>query len=351
MYFLYGLRKSVNIRPADNAGEPEISVIVAGRNESGNISDCINSLKLTVYNKDSIEFILVNDNSTDDTLELMNDSVKGDGRFKVISSFLSGSSNLKGKANAIDNAVGIAEGELIISTDADCKVPEYWVKKTAEYFSKDTGMVCGFTFIEHNNSLFGLMQCIDWFYLLSLASGSSGLDKIMSCIGNNLSYSKEAYQSVGGYESIKFSVTEDLALMRKINSSDKYKILFPLNRDCLVRTKPCGNIREVFSQKRRWFRGGIGINLLGYITGFFLYAANFMLIFGLFFMSVKLYLILIFIKFLSELILLMPAFKIYDVKYLYKFYPVFSVYFAVYGLLLPLSFLFKKGITWKDRNF
>lgn len=334
-----------------NSPDKSVTVIVAGRNESNNITDCINSLKQSEVLNNQVEFILVNDNSTDNTLELMQkaaDNVQG---FKVMNSKPSFTSNLKGKANAIDNAIEISSGEIIVSTDADCIVPKEWINKTAGYFNEETGMVCGFTFIDHKNSLFNLMQCIDWFYLLTLASSSCGLKKIMSCIGNNLSFTKKAYEYTGGYSSIKFSVTEDLALMRKINAAGIFNIHFPLDRKCLIKTKPCESVKELISQKRRWLKGGIGINFLGYLTGLSLYSVNILLLFGLFFIELPLYLLLISVKIISELILLRITFRIFNVKYLYKYYPLFTIYFALYGLLLPITFIFKSGIKWKERKF
>ncbi|HRJ99144.1 MAG TPA: glycosyltransferase [Ignavibacteria bacterium] len=348
---MYGLKKSVDLIPDSYDTESPVSVIVAGRNESTNIVNCINSLKNTNVDDTKVEFILVNDNSTDNTFGLMKKNTEDDGRFTVINSHVSASANLKGKANAIDNAISICNGDIIVSTDADCTVPQNWVSSTSKYFKKDTGMVCGFTVIRNNGSLFSVLQNIDWLYLLTLASASTGLNKTMSCIGNNLSYSKKAYRKVGGYESIKFSVTEDLALMRKINASKEFKILFPLDKNCLVTTEPCKNLKELFSQKRRWFRGGIGINFLGYVTGICLFSVNIIFLFGIFFLNINYFLLFAFIKLISEIFLLRNTFKIFELSSLYKYYPLFMIYFALYGLILPFTFIFQRDIKWKDRKF
>src|SRR4030095_8571351 len=121
-------------------------------------------------------------------------------------------------------------GKIILSTDADCRVPPDWVLSTVSYYESNTGMVCGFTSVKSENSLFAKVQNIDWMYLLTLASASTGLRMIMSCVGNNLSFRKESYENAGGYESIDFSVTEDLALMRKIDSMKEYNIHFPVDK-------------------------------------------------------------------------------------------------------------------------
>lgn len=351
LYLYSGLKKSLQLSKILNPKPAKVTVIVAGRNEEGNIVRCINSLSKIDYPEEYLEIILVNDNSTDNTYNLMLEATKNFRCFKVINSGKSNSGNLKGKANAINTAIKICTGEIIISTDADCQVPVNWVKENVKYFNQMTAMVCGFTYIDPEKSLFAKVQCIDWMYLLSLASSSAGLKMILSCVGNNLSFTKEIYNQVGGYESISFSVTEDLALMRKINKNKNFEIKFPLDKECLVETLPCKNLSELLSQKRRWFRGGTGINFLGYVIGFELYTVNILVVFGLFFLSLKIYSALVIIKLISELVLLSKTFQRFNLQKLYKYYPLFILYFAFYGLILPVSFLFKTKIKWKGQKF
>ncbi|MEO8209507.1 MAG: glycosyltransferase [bacterium] len=351
LFLYFGFKKSFALTKNQNSYCPKVSVIVAGRNEEKNIVRCITSLSKLNYPKELLEIILVNDNSTDKTFNLMTESIQDFNFFKVINSGKNISNNLKGKANAINTAIEICTGDIIISTDADCEVPVNWINETVLYFDKKTAMVCGFTMIEFKKSLFAKVQCIDWMYLLSLASSSAGLRLILSCVGNNLAFTKNAYEQTGGYESIGFSVTEDLALMRKINSNKNYVIKFPVDKECLVETLPCKNMHELFSQKRRWFRGGIGINFLGYIIGFELYSMNLLIILGLFFLNFKLYIALIIIKIISEMILISETFQRFNLKELYKYYPLFILYFAFYGLTLPFTFIFHTKIKWKERKF
>lgn len=351
LYLYSGFRKSLSLKKSTSHNLPKVSVIVAGRNEEQNIGSCINSLLNLNYPKELMEIILVDDFSSDRTLEIMTDLTKDNPVFKVINSNKENTGNLRGKANAINTAIEICTGEIIVSTDADCVVPSGWVHETVLYYSQNTAMVCGFTLIDYKQTLFAKLQCMDWMYLLTLASSSAGLKMILSCLGNNLSYTKNAYLNTGGYKSIDFSVTEDLALMRNMDRNKNYEIRFPADNSCLVKTSACKNLSELFSQKRRWFRGGTGINLLGYIIGFELYAVNFFFIFGFLFVNIYFYLVLVAIKTISELILLSTTFKIFEIKNLYKYYPLFSVYFAFYGLALPLSFLFARKINWKGRKY
>lgn len=348
--FYAGLKKSGSIAKIDPDFLPSVSVLVAARNEEHNIVNCISSLKKSEYPSDKLQIILINDNSDDRTGELMMKETEGHSQFLVLNTKDYKFNELKGKVNALSYGISKSTGELFLMTDADCEVPPEWVSDTVKYYDDKTGLICGFTMIEYKSSLFAKLQSLDWIYLQSLASSSSGIDSELSCIGNNLSVSSKAYNEIGGYENLKFSVTEDLALMRRLKAEKKYRIKYPVNENCLIKTNACADIKELYRQKRRWFRGGLDINLLGYILGFELYAMNIILLSGMLFLSLPIYLLVIIVKFISELLIIMPVYRKFKYTGLIKYYPLFQLYFAVYGLLLPFTFLTGSGIVWKERN-
>lgn len=350
LFLRFGLQKSISLSVVNKIPKNKVTILVAAKNEEVIIKDCISSLKKLSYDKNNLEIFLINDNSSDRTKEIMLTETKGLQYFKVIDSSKENSTNLKGKANALDTAIKQATGEVIIGTDADCIVNPDWVQETLKYYDKNTAMVCGTTFINFEKSLFHKMQALDWIYLQTLASASSGINMTLSCIGNNLSFQKKTYEDLGGYESIKFSVTEDLALMQEIHAK-KLVIKYPINKNSLVETQACKDLNELFKQKRRWFRGGLRINPLGLLLGIEMYPVNLMLIFGLLFLNWKIYLFFVLIKFLSDFILIAKPIKIYKFTSLRKYFIHFQLFFAFYGLTLPWTFLFNTKIHWKDRKF
>src|SRR4030095_7025838 len=115
----------------------------------------------------------------------------------------------------------------------------------------------GYSVIKPKNLFWGL-QSVDWLYLLSVASGGDGIRIPISCVGNNMSYRKKAYDEVGGYEKIPFSVTEDFMLLQKIHKDAGYNTKFPVNDETKNITLPCLTINQLLSQKKRWAAGGIG---------------------------------------------------------------------------------------------
>lgn len=350
LVFYYGLKRSEGIKKNPSDRFPFVSIIVAARNEENNIGKCINSLKGINYPADRYEVILVNDNSTDSTKGIMLNHTENHNEFLILDTIDAPETNLVGKVRALSYGISKSNGELIMMTDADCTVNENWLMETSGYFNEKTGLICGFTMIEFSYGYFSKLQALDWIYLQALASASSGINTELSCIGNNLSMSANAFNSIGGYKGLKFSVTEDLALLRKIKAENKYSVVYPINPGCLVKTLPCADFKELYQQKKRWFRGGTDINWLGYLLGFLLYVSNFVLLTGFIYLSPIVYIVSVFFKMVSELLIILPVYRKLNYSKLIQYFPLFQLYFAVYGLLLPFTFLFGHRIVWKDRK-
>ncbi len=134
----------------------KVTVIVAARNEEKNILRCLNSLDRLIYPEDKIEIIIVDDNSEDNTNLIVSNFIDGKNKFKLIKTH-DKISNLIGKTNALANALKIASGDIIFTTDADCVVNPNWVKKTVSYFQDDVVAVFGYTYIEGGKSFYDML--------------------------------------------------------------------------------------------------------------------------------------------------------------------------------------------------
>ncbi len=344
--FIIGLSKKY--QKLNEEELPVVSVIVAARNEEDNILDCMESLAGLEYPVDKIEIIIVNDHSTDRTGEIVTGFISDKPVFKqMIPQNAIGT--LKGKTNALANAIKTARGEIILTTDADCVVSPTWVKTIASYYKKDVGFVGGFT-TQFDNTTFEGMQAIDFIYLLSVAAGTINLNKPLSCIGNNMSYRKTAYDEVGGYEGLPFSVTEDFNLLMAIHKLKKYKIIYPLDEGGLVISKPCPDWKTLFWQKKRWGVGGTESDLIGYLVmlwGFLSNAA--ILLTPLFFSPTALYLCLF--KIMVDYFFVYPVFKKLKLGLKLVHFIAFEIYFIAYVLLLPFIVLPNRKVKWKGREY
>ena len=327
---------------------PTVSVIVAARNEEKNILTCMESLNELIYPSDKIEIIIVNDNSTDSTAKIITDYIKDKPLFKCFTtSKIIG--DLKGKTNALANALETANGEVILTTDADCRVSPMWAKSIASYYEDEVAMVCGYTTQDAYNNFTG-MQMLDFFYLLTVAAGTMNLNFPLSCIGNNMSYRKSVYKEIGGYEKIPFSVTEDFNLLKTIFKLKKYKIIYPLDTEALVTSKPCESYKSLYWQKKRWGVGGLDSDLPGFLIMASGFIANIGILLAPFFFSTSVLYILIF-KIITDFFFLYPVLDKFKLQSKLKYFLAFEIYFIVYVIGLPLLVLLNKRVIWKGRRY
>lgn len=344
--FTVGAGKKYRKIPVDKF--PAATVIVAARNEENNILDCMQSLDNLIYPEGKLDIIIVNDHSTDSTGQIIDEFIKGKPKFrKIIPQQSIGS--LKGKTNALANAIEIAQGEIILTTDADCIVSPNWVRTHASYYNDNVGFVGGFTTQQDQNPFAG-MQAIDFVYLLTVAAGSINLGKPLSCIGNNMSYRKSVYNEVGGYEGLPFSVTEDFRLLMAVHDLKKYKIIYPLDVGALVTSKACPDWTTLYWQKKRWGVGGMESDLIGYsvmVWGYIVHAAMLMLPF--FFSLTGLYLSIF--KICVDYFFVKPVFNKLNLRMRFSHFIAFEIYFIIYVLVLPFIVLPNRKVKWKGRTF
>lgn len=346
IFFSIGASKKYKKLPDDKL--PSVTVVVAARDEEGNILDCLQSLDKLIYLEGRIEIIVVNDHSTDSTGEIIKTFIKDKPKFKTL--IPEGSiGSLKGKTNALANAVKISSGEVILTTDADCIVSPTWAKTIASYYKDDVGFVGGFTTQEDYNAFAG-MQAIDFVYLLTVAAGAINLGKPLSCIGNNMSYRKTVYEKIGGYEGLPFSVTEDFNLLMAIHDLKSYKIIYPLDENALVISKSCPDWKTLYWQKKRWGVGGMESDLIGYLVmvwGYIVHGA--MLLLPFFFSMTGLYLSIF--KLCVDYFFVKPVLKKLNLRMKISHFIAFEIYFIVYVLVLPFIVLPNRKVKWKGRTF
>jgi cellulose synthase/poly-beta-1,6-N-acetylglucosamine synthase-like glycosyltransferase len=327
---------------------PTVSIVVAARNEQNNIRRCMESLDKLIYPEGKLEIILINDNSTDSTLDKIENFIVGKSRFRCITT-KKNVGNLKGKTNALANGLESAAGEIILTTDADCSVSPTWALSLASFYQKDVGMVCGYT-SQESYSAFSGMQSLDFLYLLTVAGGAMNFNVPLSCIGNNMSYRKTVYNEIGGYENIPFSVTEDFKLLKTIFNLNKYKIIYPLEPEAHVISRPCENINQLYWQRKRWGIGGLDSDP----AGFFVMAVGFItqvciLLTPFIFSFVALNLMIF--KLAIDFLFLYPSLKKLNLTKSYKYFFVFELYFIIYVIALPFMVLFSRKVIWKGRKY
>ncbi|MFA4923237.1 MAG: glycosyltransferase [Ignavibacteriaceae bacterium] len=346
VWFILGLQKKFPKKSFEEL--PSATVIVAARNEEKNISACLEALNNLEYPEGKLEIILVDDKSTDKTGEIISSFISDKPKFKKLVTKKE-IGHLKGKTNAIANAIEQAKGEIILTTDADCIVSPTWAKTLASYYSDDVAIVNGFT-VQNAHTQFAGMQHLDFVFLLSVASGTINYNKPLSCIGNNMSYRKAAYDEVGGYENLPFSVTEDFNLLFAIHNLKKYKIIYPLDVNGLVTTLSCADFNNLYRQKKRWAVGGLKAPLLGFFIMANGWVAHLAILLLPFFFTMAA-LSLFFFKLIIDFLFLFFVLNELKLTSTLKYFFVFEVYYILYVVLLPFAVLPNRKVLWKGREY
>jgi cellulose synthase/poly-beta-1,6-N-acetylglucosamine synthase-like glycosyltransferase len=332
------------------ASFPNVSVVVAARNEEENIERCLRSILQVDYPADKLEVVVADDGSTDRTPEIISKIKQEHNNLKVIR-IESQINNLKGKANALAQAIAQTNGEFIFLTDADCEVPRTWIKGMLRHFDEKTGVASGVTIIETGKIFYG-MQSLDWAFLLSVAAAVGRLFKPVACIGNNMAFRKEAYIECGGYQNLKFSITEDFALFKAITENGKWGYAFPVDLETLVISKPVKTLKELYHQKKRWGTGGLDTGLFGIavMSGGFVF--HLLLILSpLLIEKISSLLISLALKFLIDGAFLFKTLRKFKKTSLLKYLPFFELYYIIYVVVLPFVVFFGGKTVWKNRKY
>ncbi|CUS95957.1 glycosyltransferase [Candidatus Kryptobacter tengchongensis] len=348
--FLFALNKDKRRNPINTETLPDVSVVVAARNEEENIERCVRSILELDYPKDKLEIIVANDGSTDRTEEIVRNLQQNNSNLKLLN-IKANINNLKGKANALAQAIDKARGEIIFMTDADCAVPKTWIKGMLKYFDEETGVASGITIIESGKTFYG-MQSLDWAFLLGVAASVGKLFKPVACIGNNMAFRKKAYVECGGYQNLKFSITEDFALFKAITSNGKWKYAFPVDIETLVISKPLKTWKELYHQKKRWGTGGLDTGPLGISVMIGGYIFHLLLLLSPLFINNPLSLLLaLSLKLLVDGSFLFKILKKLKKLSLLKYLPFFELYYIIYVVVLPFIVFFGGKTVWKERQY
>ncbi|MCK9272212.1 glycosyltransferase family 2 protein [Candidatus Gracilibacteria bacterium] len=184
------------------------SVVFCAYNEENYLLPTLDSFTKIQTNL-PIEIIAVNNNSTDRTKEILEQS-----GIKVINE------NKKGISYARNTGLNEARGEIIFQTDADTKIPSTWIDSHYQhYFNNDIGGVSGGIKYEDVCILYYLYRfgAIGYHVFLDL------IGKGPLCRGGaNLSYRKDVASSVGGFTP-GCDYGEDILLFDKLSKVSKVK--------------------------------------------------------------------------------------------------------------------------------
>ena len=225
-------------------GQPFLSVVIAARNEDHVIGQLLNDISNQSYKK--FEVIVVDDHSTDKTSDIIRAVAAKDLRFSVVTNMG------EGKKAAITTGIQVAKGEIIVTTDADCRVKDQWLEAMAANFQNEKiKLVFGGVKIE-GQTFFSRMQSHEFLSLVGTAVSTLWWGFPSMCNGANLAFRRSVFFEVGGYEgNFQIPSGDDEFLMHKVFNRYGDGIYFVSAKEAIVRTSAVAP-REFIQQRIRW---------------------------------------------------------------------------------------------------
>ncbi len=352
LLFVIGFDK-LNTSTKNYEDTTQFSVIIPFRNEAENLPSLLNSIKEIEYHQSLFEIILVDDESSDNSIEIITQFFINNPEIdiKIIKNLRDSNSP---KKDAISTAISITKYNWIIATDADCILPKTWLSSfNTSICENNPNMIVAPVSFKSNSSFLHQFQLIDFLSMQGATIGGFGIKKPFMANGANLAYKKELFLKLNGFKDNDFIASgDDVFLLENFVAYNRSKVIFLKNIEALVTTYPTKNWNELIQQRKRWaakathFKSNFAKSI-GALVFFANCVIGLSIIIGLY---QPIFLTLLLPKFLIDTVLIFKTAGLYQNKINFLsflktllFYPFFTVYIAITSLSSPF--------VWKDRHF
>lgn len=360
LYLLFGFNKIEDFSGENVRQKTNFSIIIPYRNEAENLSGLFASLQEIYYRPDKFEIIMIND-ASEDTSEEMCRKFKAENPELNIQLLNSVPKSGSPKKDAISSGINSATGEYILTTDADCLVPEKWLLEFDAFLQvSEAKLVAGpvqFTVPKSGKSNFlHRFQELDFFSLQAATIGGFGVQNPFMCNGANLCYEKASFLKLNAYkDNDHIASGDDIFLLEKFRKN-KFATGFLKSTEAVVRTKAQADLSSYISQRIRWAAKTSSYkNNFGKFTGLLVLLMNAALVIAFFgmltgFLSTGTFFLIFLVKFNVDFVLIYKAAEFYEREDILKSYIWCSITYPFFSSYVAISSLFK-GYSWKGRSF
>lgn len=226
-----------------------ISVIICAKNEAENIKKFFPTL--ITQNYPDYEIVLIDDASTDETLELFEEYEKQHANVKVVK--VQNNETFWGnKKYALTLGIKAAKNDYLLLTDADCYPDsKNWIATMSSHFNAKKSIILGYGAYEKVKNSF-LNKIIRFETLLTATQyfGWAKLGKPYMGVGRNLAYTKKQFYDAGGFiEHMKVRSGDDDLFVNQVGKKTNTAVCY--STDSFTSSEPRKSFKDWFNQKRR----------------------------------------------------------------------------------------------------
>ncbi|HEF0357514.1 TPA: glycosyltransferase family 2 protein [Clostridioides difficile] len=318
---------------------PMVSILVPAHNEAKVIGRTVESLLLLNYPKSKMELIVINDNSSDNSKEILEDikNKYNNYNFTIINTdSLTGG---KGKSNALNIGYTISKGDFIAVYDAD-NTPDrnalrYLVQTIV--MNDELGAVIGkFRTRNKNKNLLTKFINIETlsFQWMSQA-GRWQLFNLCTIPGTNFILRRSIIEEIGGWDSK--AIAEDTEISFRIYKLG-YKI--KLVPQSITWEQEPETVKVWIKQHTRWAKGNIYV-LMKYIKNIFKQGRNKIVFDIAYFFSV--YFLFLTSVIISDILFVLSISKLVEISIPINFFLIWILSYLLFIIEVSISLTIEKG--------
>lgn len=353
LFLRSGWNKIALFVPESKHFKTNVSVIIAARNEETNIDKTISDILLQDYPAELFQLIVVDDHSTDRTADIVQTYAS---RGVKLIRLNEGKSLNSYKKKAISEAIKFSDAELIVSSDADCRMGSGWLSAIVSlYESGDYKLISApVAYFQERNS-FEKAQSFEFSFLIGLGAAGFGNNIPSTCNGANLAYRRDVFYELKGFQGIDdLASGDDELFLHKVAKAYPEKIAFCKSIEAMVYTHAQSSLGSFIQQRKRWASKSTRYKEKRIvILGIFAWLYNLLFIFNALagFLNPVFWQLCLFsllFKMFSEILFMVPISSFFRRKELLWYLPVISVIHIFYLIFIGIAGNSGK-YSWKDR--
>jgi len=321
-----------------------VSVVVPCRNEENYVRRLIACM--AQQSNQNFELILVNDHSVDATRNYIKAAQLQYPKIQLIDAIG------YGKKNALKEGILKSNGDIIITTDADCMPSYHWLESIASYQRRyDCDLIICPVKLSGKDSFFSYIQILEFTSLVASAAGAAGMGMPILCNAANLAFKKDVWLACHKGLHEEEPSGDDVFLLECIKKRGG-KIRFLKSESAFVTTRQAGTLLDLIKQRRRWSAKSrlytdwqlISTALIVMITSLLLliwgvlsfYKLNYLYAFSVFFV----------LKYLLDSIFLSSVSKFFQLNNIWLYSFLLSIIYPFYIVFVGISSLVFRPKKW-----
>ncbi len=350
VYYHHSLKKLLKSVKNEVAYNFSVDVVIVFRNEEGNLPNLLRDLDKLSFTDCPCIFHFINDHSTDKGGEMIDRFIENSPleirHYKLLSSL--------GKKAAIQFVLPKLSSDWILFTDADCKLQKDWITSFVQKIAENPGAECvlGPVALTGEESVFHQLQRLEFMSLQASTAASCLTRNPIMSNGANWMVKRLVYLEV--VESIKGGIAsgDDMFVLHAIKKRSPDKIVYNGVMEAVVKTSVSNLLTDFWQQRMRWTaKSKYYKDFTTIVISTLVLAANLSVIMALVLVWSTTGLVwFILAKLGSEFLVLQRYANYYEERDLLKVFPLLSILYPLYIILIVGSAIFVK-FQWKGRSY